>query len=111
MSQYYPDMINDLPTADIPLEGVLGHLLQGAGHQVVFFEIEPIGQIPPHTHGPQWGIVLEGEMDLTIGGETRTYTKGDTYYIEAGVEHAATFRTRFRCIDVFGEPARYAAKE
>ena len=107
----YPEMIESLPDVDVPVEGVRGKLLQSTDRQVVFFEIEPIGSIPLHTHGAQWGIVVEGEMDLTIGDETKTYRAGDSYYIAAGVEHGATFRTHFKAIDVFEEPDRYAARK
>lgn len=107
----FPKMVSTLPVADIPMDGVLGKLLQGKDMQVVFFEIEPIGEIPPHTHGAQWGVVLEGQMELTIGGETRTYTKGDTYYIPAGVEHGATFKSHFKCIDLFADRDRYRTKD
>lgn len=106
----YPEMIKGLPKVDLPLDGVLGHLLQAGDKQVVFFEIEPVGAIPPHSHSAQWGVVLEGEMDLIIGGETRVYRKGDVYFIATGVEHQATFRTHFKAIDVFDEPARYQEK-
>ena len=106
----YPEMIEQLPAVELPLEGVRGRLLQGAAQQVVFFEIEPIGAIPLHSHGAQWGIVVEGKMDLTIGAETRSYGPGDSYYIPAGVEHGATFKTHFKAIDVFDEPDRYRAK-
>lgn len=106
----YPEMIESLPDVDVPVGGVRGKLLQSTDRQVVFFEIEPIGSIPLHTHGAQWGIVVEGEMDLTIGDETKTFRAGDSYYIPAGVEHGATFKTHFKAIDVFEEPDRYAAR-
>lgn len=106
----YPDMIESLPDVDVPVEGVRGKLMQSKDRQVVFFEIEPIGAIPLHTHGAQWGIVVEGEMELTIGSETKTYGAGDSYYIPAGVEHGATFKTHFKAIDVFEEPDRYTAR-
>jgi len=105
----YPEMIESLPNVDVPADGVRGKLLQSAAHQVVFFEIEPIGAIGLHRHGAQWGIVVEGEMNLTIGAETKTYRAGDTYYIPAGVEHGATFKTHVKVVDVFDEPDRYAA--
>ena len=106
----YPAMIESLPDVDVPLEGVRGKLLQAGDKQVVFFEIEPIGAIPLHRHGAQWGIVVEGEMDLTIGDETRTYRAGDSYYIPGGVTHGATFKTPFKAIDIFEEADRYRAK-
>jgi len=106
----YPEMIEQLPDVDLPYDGVRGKLLQAGDKQVVFFEIEPIGTVPLHTHGAQWGVVVEGEMELTIGGETKTYRAGDCYYVPAGVEHGATFKTHFKGIDVFDELDRYRAK-
>lgn len=103
----YPAEIRGLPEADIPFAGVRGWLLQGARSSVAFFDIAAIGQVPPHAHGAQWGIVVEGEMELTIAGETRTYRRGDRYYIPAGTEHSATFKTRSFVIDFFAERDRY----
>ena len=76
----------------------------------MFFDIEPIGAIPEHSHAAQFGVVLDGEMTLTIAGVARRYGRGDTYFIPAGVPHSAVFHTRFRAIDVFDEPARYRAR-
>ena len=106
----YPNVITDLPRIDMPLDGVRGWLSQAATHQVVFFDIDPIGEIPPHSHGEQWGIVVEGEMELTIGGETKRYGPGDSYHIPAGVEHGAKFLSHFRAIDFFADVDRYKAR-
>jgi quercetin dioxygenase-like cupin family protein len=107
MKSIFPEMITGLPEADIPFEGVRGWLSQGENHQVVFFEIEPIGEVAPHSHGAQWGVVFEGEMDLTIGGRVDTYRKGDRYYIPEGVVHSAAFRTKSYLMDVFADRDRY----
>lgn len=106
----YPDMIRGLPEIDTPLEGVKGWLLQGKKNQAVFFELEPIGEVPPHSHCAQWGMVIDGKMSLTIGGETKIYEKGDWYFIPAGVVHSATFLTLVHVIDVFDDAARYRPK-
>jgi quercetin dioxygenase-like cupin family protein len=106
----FPEMIDNLPQVDLPLEGVSGKLLQASDKQVVFFEIDPIGSVPLHQHGAQWGIVVQGEMELTIGQQTRTYRQGDSYFIPAGVKHGATFKTHFKAIDVFDEPDRYRVR-
>ena len=103
----YPEMITGLPQAGIPLPGVRGWISQASDHQVVFLDIDPIGEVPQHTHGEQWGIVVEGEMELTIGGETRRYGPGDSYHIPAGVPHGAKFLSHFRAIDVFADADRY----
>ena len=106
----YPDIIENLPDIDLNLPGVRGKLLQAGEKQLVFFDIQPIGGIPPHAHKAQWGIVIDGEVELTIGGETKTYRKGDSYYIPEGVEHSAKVITRVKALDFFDEPDRYKAK-
>jgi len=82
----YPEMIRGLPEADIPFEGVRAWI-----------------------HQSSWGMVIDGEMKLTIGGETKVYQKGDWYFIPEGIVHSATFLTRVFVIDVFDDPARYKA--
>lgn len=106
----YPEIISGLPEADIPFQGVKGRLMQSDNQQLVFMEIEPIGEVTEHTHSAQFGMVLEGEMSLTIGGETKKYTKGDTYFIPEGVPHSAVFHTKVYVIDMFDEPSRYKIK-
>jgi quercetin dioxygenase-like cupin family protein len=103
-------VITGLPEADIGLPGVRAWILSGEGRQVAFFEIEPVGAVPEHAHEEQWGVVVEGEMELRIGAETRRYRAGDSYHVPAGTLHAATFLTRFRAIDVFANPRRYREK-
>ena len=109
-SSFYPELILGLPEADIPFKGVRGWLLQGKDHQLVFFEIDPIGEVGEHAHGAQWGTVLEGELELPIGGETRVYSKGDTYYIPAGTPHSAVVNRKTRVIDFFADNDRYKVK-
>ncbi len=107
----YPEIIRNLPEADIPFKGVHGWISQSRDHQIVFFDIEPIGEVAEHSHGPQWGIVIEGEMELTIGGKTNTYSKGDYYYIPDSVVHSAVFKCRTRLLDFFADADRYKPKK
>ena len=108
--EFFPEEILALPEPDVAFPGVQGRLLQGPAQQLVFFEIDAVGEVEPHAHGAQWGVVLDGTMELTIGRETRRYTRGDTYYIPAGEVHSARFETRTRVIDFFAEPRRYEVK-
>jgi mannose-6-phosphate isomerase-like protein (cupin superfamily) len=109
-NEFYPDMIRKLPQIDINIDGVKGWLLQGKEMQTVYFEIEPVGIIPPHSHCSQWGLMLDGKMKFTIDGVTRIYQKGDRYFIPAGVVHSAEFLTKVYVIDHFDDPRRYSPK-
>ena len=103
----FPQFITSLPQVDIKLDGVRAWISQAKDHQVVFFDIDPIGEVPPHSHGEQWGIVVQGEMELTIEGVTRRCRPGDSYHIPAGAVHGAKFLSHFRAIDVFADADRY----
>jgi quercetin dioxygenase-like cupin family protein len=107
----YPDIIKNLPEADITFKGVRGWVSQAKDHQIVFFDIEPIGEISPHSHCAQWGMVIEGEMDLTIGGVTKTYKRGDSYFIPEKVVHSAVFKRRTWALDFFADKNRYNTKD
>ncbi len=110
MNKVFPECITSLPEVETNFTGVQGWLAQGETTQTVFFDIEAAGDVPPHAHGEQWGIVVEGEIEFTIAGETRTYGKGDSYHIPAGVIHSARFPTRCFVIDFFPDPDRHKVK-
>ncbi len=107
----YADFIKALPLADLPSDVVKGYLLSAPQGQVAFFEVPAGATFPPHSHGPQWGIVVQGSGELTIGGKTAVYEKGDSYYIPAGVEHSIKVLSDLRAIDVFADPDRYAPQK
>lgn len=106
----FPKLIVDLPEADIAFKGLKGWISQGKDHQIVFFDIEPIGEVGEHSHGAQWGIVIEGEMELTIEGNTNTYKKGDSYFIPDKALHSAVFKARTKVLDFFADKDRYKEK-
>jgi len=106
----YPPMIENLPDIDTNLPGVRGKLFQGPTMQAVFFEVRETGSIPPHHHEAQWGVILEGEADLTIDGMTQRYQQGDSYYIPAGLVHSTQVRSPMKALEFFNEPARYRPK-
>ena len=106
----YPDIITTLPFADIPLSGVEAFLLQSTENQLVFFDFKEDAEIPLHSHGAQWGIVVDGRIDLTIGGKTKTYRKGDSYFIKSGEVHGGKIYAGFKALDFFEDADRYKAR-
>jgi quercetin dioxygenase-like cupin family protein len=107
----YPDFVRNLPEVDMPIEGIRAWLLEDGSCQMVLFDIQQTAVVPPHKHCAQWGVMLEGEMDLTIDGVTRRVIKGDRYFIPADTVHSAIFRTRVNVIDLFDAGDRYKSKQ
>jgi len=106
----YPDFIQALPKAKLAAEGPVAHLLSAPQGQMVFFELPPGGHVPPHSHGAQWGIIVAGEVELTIEDKTMTLRPGDSYYVPDGAVHSGTVKVFSRVVDVFAENDRYQAK-
>ena len=64
----FPEFVRNLPRADLPLEELRGWLLRGESGQVLLLEVDQERSLPEHEHGDQWGIVIDGEMELTVAG-------------------------------------------
>ena len=107
----FPEFIRALPMVDKPVVPLLGWLLQGEQAVAMFYELPEGADLAEHEHGPQWGVVLTGSVDFTIGGETKTYGPGDTYSIPAAVPHSAYMHPGTVGIDVFAEADRYRARD
>ena len=103
----FPAFVKNLPEADLPLDGLRGWLLQSESGQLMFMEADKDIDMPLHSHGDQWGFVVDGRIELTIGEETRTRTRGDSYVIPAGTMHGGKIRKGFRAVDFFTDPDRY----
>ncbi len=110
MATGFPPFVRALPEADLPVAGLRGWLLGGDGGQVLFLEAVESVLVPEHAHGDQWGIVVEGRIDLTIGGETKTLAAGDSYAIPAGTPHGARLFAGCRAVDLFADRDRYRAR-
>ena len=106
----FPAWIGDLPEVDAPFEGLEGRLLAGPNGQTVFFVATKDLDVPPHSHGAQYGVVVAGRVELEVGGEGRTLGPGDSYEIAAGQEHAARVEAGTALVEVFQEPDRYRAR-
>ncbi len=111
MSDVFPTPIVNMPEADIPIAGATAYLAQGTDHQLLFMQFTQDVVLPEHAHADQWGIVLEGKIELCIGGNVQTYQKGDRYYIPAGVRHSGTIFGGYADITYFGQRDRYPVKK
>lgn len=111
MAKIFPEAISNLPEANIPLDGLKAYLSQGENHQILFMEFDEDVDLPEHSHEAQYGIVLEGKIDLIIDGVQNSYVKGDRYYIPEGVKHSGKIYAGYADITFFNERDRYTAKD
>lgn len=106
----FPNIITSLPHADIPIDGLTSYLLQCINHQVIFMSFENDIEVPEHSHEAQWGIVLNGEIELTINSKKQIFKKGDTYFIPNNVLHSAIIKAGYKDLTLFNQKDRYKPK-
>jgi quercetin dioxygenase-like cupin family protein len=106
----FPEIISNLPEADIPLEGVQSRLFQGEYQQFIFMSFEKDAEFPEHSHEAQWGVVLDGEIELIINAKNYTLKKGDEYSIPKGVKHSARIKKGYKDLTLFNQKDRYKPK-
>ncbi len=107
----FPPIINGHPQADIPIDGLQSRLLQAGDQQLIFMEFDEGFEIPDHSHEAQWGVVLEGEMELTVEGEVKALKKGDSYFIPKDVVHSARIKKGYKDLTLFDQKDRYQPKK
>jgi hypothetical protein len=106
----FPNIITCLPQTDIPIEGLTSYLLQCINHQVIFMNFEKDVEVPEHSHEAQWGIVIDGVIELTINDNKRIYRKGDTYFIPKNIPHSARIKAGYKDLTLFNQRDRYKSK-
>lgn len=68
--------------------GIWSKLESGTNLTMAVMEIAPNKEGTAHDHPfDQCGIVIEGEIEMSIGSEKKLLTPMETYLIPAGVKH------------------------
>jgi len=111
MKSIFPEPILNLPEADIPLKGLQAYLSQGNDHQIIFMQFSEDVELPEHSHDAQWGIVLEGQIEMTIDGKTEIYKKGERYFIPKDVKHSGKIFAGYADMTYFHQKDRYSIKK
>ncbi len=107
-----PEFLTNLPSLDLPFPDtvVQSNVIRSDQGLMVIFTFLQDFDLPAHAHKGQWGTVLQGELELTIGAETKIYRPGMSYNIPSGVKHSARVKAGSIIIDIFEEPDRYALR-
>jgi quercetin dioxygenase-like cupin family protein len=100
----YPDKIRTLPLFDGRFDA---YQLAAKGADVLFASYPSGTRISAHTHETEnHGVIIRGELILTIQGRVERYGVGDWYHVPAGVEHAAEFETDTDEIELWFDQAK-----
>lgn len=75
---------------EVPLvNGITLSAIYGEKISVSFLNLPPLSRLPIHHHpNEQVGIVLDGEIEYTIGEETRLCRKGMAFVIPPNAPHS-----------------------
>lgn len=71
------------------LDGITMKAVYGEKSSVTFVDLPAYSRVLSHHHSSeQIGIVLEGEIEYTIEGETKLCKKGDMFIVPPNAHHA-----------------------
>ena len=93
--------LNDVKGKEI-VPGLYGRFVHGDTMTLSFVDIQPGAQLPEHSHPhEQITYLIEGELEMVIGGEKMLLTPGMVHVIPGNVPHSAIARTFVKVLDAF----------
>lgn len=97
--------LSNIPAKELR-PGFFGKMVHGDSSTLTFWEIKKGSAMPEHHHvHEQITFIMEGELEMVIGGEKYLLTPGNVHVIPSNVPHSAFAVTDCRVIDSFA-PAR-----
>jgi quercetin dioxygenase-like cupin family protein len=82
--------------------GFFAKLIHGNSLTLSVVDIKKGSVLPEHHHvHEQITFILEGELEMTIGGETNLLRAGTVHVIPSDVPHSAVAKTDCKVIDAF----------
>jgi quercetin dioxygenase-like cupin family protein len=84
------------------IPGFHGRFVHTENNTHAFWRIKEGAAAPEHSHPHEQSvIVLEGELDLTVAGETVRMNPGKVFVIPGDVPHSAVAVTPCTILDIF----------
>jgi quercetin dioxygenase-like cupin family protein len=82
--------------------GITGYYAHGEKSSFGYIELKKGSKVPLHSHiNEQITYIIEGQLDMIIGGDVCSLTGGMYYIIHANVPHSAIAITDCKVIDAF----------
>lgn len=104
MVNVFPEVIRQLPAANIPIDGLRIYISHSETHEVWFLESDIAIDYPEHAHAAQWSVVLRGEIEITTNEVTEKYSRGDSYFIPEGVIHSVKMKPGYAEVIFLNDP-------
>lgn len=104
MVKVFPEVIRQLPTANIPIDGLRIFISHSETHEVWFLESDIAIDYPEHAHPAQWSVVLKGEIEVTTNGSIQKYSSGDCYFIPEGIAHSVKMKPGYAEVIFLNDP-------
>jgi len=93
--------IKDITPREL-VKGFTGRYIHGKSLTLGYVEIKAGNKLPEHHHvHEQITFIIEGQLDMMIGGKSCSLTAGMYYVIPSNVPHSAIAKTDCKAIDVF----------
>jgi quercetin dioxygenase-like cupin family protein len=95
------DLIKNINPKEL-VEGITGYYAHGKSMSFGYVELKKGASIPMHNHvHEQITFIIEGELDMMIGGEKCLLRNGMYHVIHSNVPHSAIALTDCKVIDAF----------
>jgi quercetin dioxygenase-like cupin family protein len=95
------DLIKNIKPKQLA-EGIQGFYAHGEKHTMGLVELKKGSIVPLHSHPhEQITFILEGQLDMVIGGQAYSLTTGMYHIIHSKVPHSAVAVIDCKVIDTF----------
>lgn len=96
-----PDIFNNLPEFEV-IKGFRGRFIHTQYSTLACWHIDAGSILPEHHHiNEQTTWILEGQLEMTIGGQKRVLGPGGSGVIPPNVPHSAVALTNCVVFDIF----------
>lgn len=100
----FPEFITRFQQAMMPpgVGGVTNFLGNNEG-QVAFHTIPEGQRVPLHEHKDSWAILVDGQLEISLGDKQFTVGPGESWFIPEGVMHGGLALKDALLVEVFCE--------
>ena len=93
--------LNDVPVREI-FPGLRARVVHSVRTSQSWVDIDAGASFPQHHHPHEQTVnVLEGELEIIVGGEMHRLTAGEAFVIPPDVPHSGRALRKCRVLDVF----------